>query len=151
MECVCPCAYMNLCAHVYNCFWRTPKAPACICKEFPNSRLRTYLVKKTEVSISDLTEKSSCSTTRCIIIGQTHLQFYRSGPLVSMQNLILVLQLLNVVQLLNLLQLLNVVQYGCSAAWGSIVALHHGRPAAFERCAESICTNSSSSLHAMPS
>ena len=28
MECVCPCACMSLCAHVYNCFWRTPKAPA---------------------------------------------------------------------------------------------------------------------------
>ena len=83
------------------------RKPLHLHEEFPKARLRTYLIKRTEVSISDLTEKSSCSTTRCIIIGQ--MQVYGSGPVVSMQILILVLQLLNVVQLLNLLHLLNVV------------------------------------------
>ena len=83
------------------------RKPLHLHEEFPKARLRTYLIKRTEVSISELTEKSSCSTTRCIIIGQ--MQVYGSGPVVSMQILILVLQLLNVVQLLNLLHLLNVV------------------------------------------
>ena len=83
------------------------RKPLHLHEEFPKARLRTNLIKRTEVSISDLTEKSSCSTTRCIIIGQ--MQVYGSGPVVSMQILILVLQLLNVVQLLNLLHLLNVV------------------------------------------
>ena len=85
------------------------RKPLHLHEEFPKARLRTYLIKKTDVSISDLTEKSLCSTTRCIIIGHMHLQVYGSGPVVSMQILILVLQLLNVVQLLNLLHLLNVV------------------------------------------
>ena len=83
------------------------RKPLHLHEEFPKARLRTNLIKRTEVSISDLTEKSSCSTTRCIIIGQ--MQVYGSGPVVSMQILILVLQILNVVQLLNLLHLLNVV------------------------------------------
>ena len=83
------------------------RKPLHLHEEFPKARLRTNLIKRTEVSISDLTEKSSCSSTRCIIIGQ--MQVYGSGPVVSMQILILVLQLLNVVQLLNLLHLLNVV------------------------------------------
>ena len=83
------------------------RKPLHLHEEFPKARLRTNLIKRTEVSISDLTEKSSCSTTRCIIISQ--MQVYGSGPVVSMQILILVLQILNVVQLLNLLHLLNVV------------------------------------------
>ena len=95
------------------------RKPLHLHEEFPKARLRTNLIKRTEVSISDLTEKSSCSTTRCIIIGQ--MQVYGSGPVVSMQILILVLQILNVVQLLNLLHLLNVVQHGCSAARGLFV------------------------------
>ena len=71
------------------------RKPLHLHEEFPKARLRTNLIKRTEVSISDLTEKSSCSTTRCIIISQ--MQVYGSGPVVSMQILILVLQILNVV------------------------------------------------------
>ena len=52
--CLSVCMYESVCTCI-QLFLAHAESP-CICKEFPKARLRTYLVKKTEVSISDLTE-----------------------------------------------------------------------------------------------